>query len=74
MSTNLFARFKRLLPGAPLLVGEVIVAGATTCTVELPGGATVVARGVADVGDQVFVRGDLVEGPAPTFPLFLIDV
>jgi hypothetical protein len=35
------------------------------CTVQLPGGGVLQARGDAAVGDRVFVRDGLIEGPAP---------
>ena len=40
----------------------------------LSGGATVQARGVASVGDQVFVRGGLIEGQLPAMSVTVIEV
>jgi hypothetical protein len=75
MESNLYRQLLSLLPEAPLLSGEVTVQHADgTVTVELPGGGTVRARGVYTAGDTVFVRGDLVEGPAPDLPFAEIEI
>lgn len=74
MSTNAFARLKRLLPSPALLAGTVTAGSAGTYTVQLPGGATVVARGVATVGQEVFVRDGLIEAQAPTMSVTVIEV
>lgn len=52
------------LPRRPLEIGEVTYVDATTgmCTVELPGGGVVRARGAATMGDTVFVRDGVIEG------------
>ena len=75
MSSNLFAAFRRLVPGAPWLIGTVVGAeSAGTYAVQLPGGSVIQARGVAAVGDSVFVRGALIEGPAPALTVVTIEV
>ena len=48
--------------------------GAGVATVQLPGGATLRARGDAAVADVVFVRDGVIEGPAPALTLVTIDV
>ena len=70
MATNLFSAFARLLPGAPLLVGQVISSASGVATVELPGGARIVVRGTASVGSRVFVRSGNIEGAAPSLSKF----
>ena len=66
MSTsNPFARLQRMLPGAPLLVGTVVGVGSQSCTIELPDGAQIQARGGGTISTKVFVRNGLIEGPAP---------
>lgn len=52
------------LPRRPLEIGEVTYVDATTgvCTVELPGGGVIRARGAATVGATVFVRDGVIEG------------
>jgi hypothetical protein len=65
---NLWKRFKALIPGDPLQVGEVIGINSIeqTSTVTLLGGGTLVVRG-ADVplGQRCYVRGGVIEGQAP---------
>lgn len=72
--SNLFSQFKRLLPAQPLLVGTAISSGSGAVLVELPGGDRITVRGEATPGDNVFVRGGMVEGTAPALTLVLIDV
>ena len=62
---NLFTQFLALLPKESLEVGTVIAATATGATVQLMGGGIVQARGEATLGQRVFVRDGLIEGPAP---------
>lgn len=38
---------------------------AAGCTVELPTGALVHARGTATIGDHVYIRAGAITGPAP---------
>ena len=63
---NLFREFLDLLPPRPLEVGEVsgFDAGGQA-VVTLPGGGTLIARGEATLGQRVFVRDGVIEGPAP---------
>lgn len=72
--SNLFARFKRLLPDPPLMVGEIIAIADGTATVELPGGGLLKARGDGSVGDKVFVRDGVIESQAPSLPIEIIEV
>jgi hypothetical protein len=72
--SNLFNSLKRLLPSAPLLVGEVLTSSGGITTIELPGGAILTVRGSATVGTNVFVRDNVVEGPAPGLATEVIDV
>ena len=74
-STNIYRALLELLPQDPLLVGDVTAVNADdTRTVTLPGGGTVRVRGEAAEGDRVFVRGGLIEGPAPALTFLTIDV
>jgi hypothetical protein len=54
--SNALRAFLSLVPEAPLLVGEVSSIANEIRTVTLPDGATITARGVGSVGQQVFVR------------------
>jgi hypothetical protein len=73
-SPNLYRRFQRLLRTPPLLVGDVLANDAGTATIELPGGGRIQARGDAQQGARVFVRGGVIEGEAPALPIEIIEV
>lgn len=70
--SNLYRKFKALIPDAPLLVGTVVAT--TPLRVELPDGTQIPARGEATLSERVFVRDGAIEGPAPTLPVELIEV
>lgn len=72
--SNLYALFKKLLPEAPLLVGSVVSTEVGGCTISLPTGGTIFARGEASVGDRVFVRDSVIEGIAPSLTVEIINV
>lgn len=74
MSSNPYQVFKRLIPTYPLQVGAVISGGSGAYIIELPGGGRLNALGVATVGTQVYVRNGVIEGPAPTLPIEIIEV
>lgn len=65
MSVNPYKRLLGILAGAPLDVGEVVGVSTDGVTVQLVGGGLVHARGEAAVGEHVYVRGGVIEGPAP---------
>ncbi|WOP15759.1 hypothetical protein [Ottowia sp. SB7-C50] len=65
---NLFAAWRELFAGGPLLAGTVTSYDVGVATVELPGGGELRARGEAAVGQRVFVRDGVIEGPAPNLP------
>ncbi|MBN8516658.1 MAG: hypothetical protein J5X22_00720 [Candidatus Accumulibacter sp.] len=72
--SNLLSDFLSLLPGDPLLVGEVSSIADEIRIVTLPDGSTITAKGVAGVGQKVFVRGGVIHGIAPTLPIVEILV
>lgn len=72
--SNIFAKFRALLPNPPLLVGEVTEASPGGNTVMLPTGNSVQARGDASVGQMVFVKDGVIEGIAPTLPTVDIEL
>ena len=74
MSTNPFVLLKKLLPDPPLQIGTVAAIDDGTATIMLPGGGTVQGRGSATVGQTVFVRNGVIEGPAPALPIELITI
>lgn len=76
---NLFVEILNLVKldpaiAQPELVGDVTAThGDGTVTVELPGGGLLRARGAAEVGDRVFVKGSVLQGPAPELPLVTVE-
>lgn len=70
---NLFKRFERLLPQHPLRVATVISVDGTNVLVEEVGGVRFQVRGEASVGDRVYIRNQVIEGPAPDLPLEVIE-
>lgn len=72
--TNIYRQFLDLIPARPLQVGTVTAVSGDTCTVELPGGGLLQARGTAAVADQVFVRDGVIEGQAPALTLVVIEI
>lgn len=70
-----WARFKRLLPADPLLLGEATIVHADgTVTVTLLGGGTVRVRGTATQGGQVYVRSGQIQGEAPDLVGYDVEV
>lgn len=72
--SNLYHQFLALLPPRPLQVGTVTAVAGQLCTVQLPGGGVLQARGDAAVTDRVFVRDGLIEGLAPALTVVAIDI
>jgi len=72
--SNDLSRLRALIHQDALQVGDVTDSADGMCTVELPGGGVIRARGVATIGSRVFVRGGLVEGAAPSLPLIVLEV
>ena len=72
--SNLYRQFLDLLPPRPLQVGIVTATDGSTCTVQLPGGGVLQARGSTTVGQQVFVRDGVIEGAAPALTVVTIEI
>lgn len=72
--SNLYHQFLALLPPRPLQVGTVTAVAGQLCTVQLPGGGVLQARGDAAVSDRVFVRDGLIEGLAPALTVVAIEI
>lgn len=68
MSSNLYKRLVRLIPGSVEDIGEVIAADTGTATVELISGGIIQVRGVATVGQHVYIKDGVItaEAAAPT--------
>ena len=63
--SNAYREFMALMPDQPLEVGEVTAFSGGVGTIALPGGGVIQARGVASVGQRVWVRNGAIEGEAP---------
>ncbi|MBK8123915.1 MAG: hypothetical protein IPK54_10260 [Dokdonella sp.] len=74
MSWNPYKRLVALTAGPPTDVGEVLDGDGDGVIVGLVSGALIRARGTATLGDWVYVRGGVVEGPAPNLPGTEIEV
>lgn len=73
MSNNLFVRFKRLLPTTPTRIGTVSAIDGTDLVVTELGGGVVRIVGDAQIGQQVYFKGRVMEGLAPTLPTVIVD-
>ncbi len=74
MSWNPYSRLVQLIAGPPTDVGEVLSVETDGVVIELVSGAQIHARGDATVGDWVYVRGGIIEGPAPNLSGTEIEV
>lgn len=74
ITTNLWRRLKDLLPEPPLLIGTVTAVADFDVVIALPDGSQARARGATTVGQIVFFRNGVIEGPAPTLPIELIEI
>lgn len=74
MSFNPYKRLLDLLPDTPLLTGVVVSGSGGVLTVEVAGGGLTTARGTATIGQRVFLRDGIVEGPAPELTYVSADV
>jgi hypothetical protein len=72
--SNLYRALLDLLPSRPLQVGDVTAVSGGVATITLPGGGVAQARGDVTVGARVFFRDDVIEGPAPSLTVEVIDV
>jgi hypothetical protein len=72
---NTWARWKRLLPDAPLLIATIVGTYADgTVLVSYPGAGTQRVRGTGLIGGAVWVRAGVVEGEAPALSAYEIEV
>ncbi|WP_019654027.1 hypothetical protein [Variovorax atrisoli] len=75
MSTfNPWKSLQALVAGPPLQIGTVTSIEGGVATIETPGGGFVQARGDTAVGQRVFFRGEVIEGPAPDLPIVVITI
>jgi len=66
--SNPYKRLISLIPGDPLDTGEVVATSGDGVTVQLLSGEHVKVRGTANLGEHVYIRGGVIEGPAPDLP------
>lgn len=71
---NLYATFKKLIPNEPRLVGAVASVFTGGAVITLQSGATLRVLGEATVGQKVYVRGGVIEGPAPSLTLVEFEI
>lgn len=71
---NPYKRLIGLLPATPLQVGDVTAVSGGVATVQMPGGGYLTARGDATIGQRVFVRDNVIEGPAPNLTFVTVEV
>lgn len=74
MSWNPYKRLTQLIAGPPTDVGEVLSVEADGAIIELVSGAQIRALGAATLGDWVYVRDGVIQGPAPELSGTTIDV
>ncbi len=72
--SNTYRALQALLAPPPLQIGTVDSVTDGIATITMLGGGTVRARGQATAGDKVFVRGDVIEGPAPNLTVVVYEV
>jgi len=71
---NPYRQFLDLLPGDPLLIGEVLGAVNGLVQVQFLDGSMAFVRGTGTVGNKVFIKGGFIQGDAPNLPIIAIDV
>lgn len=71
---NPYKRLLALIPDPPLLVGDVLIYADGVATIQVPGGGIAQARGETTEGARVFFRDGVIEGPAPTLPIEVIEI
>lgn len=72
--SNAFKRLQALLPKPQLMLGDVVAVVDGIAEIELPGGGRMQARGTAEVGDRVWFRDGVIEGPAPDLPTVFVEI
>lgn len=73
-ASDYYRRLLALMPDPPSDVGEVMQVLPDGCTVELLTGELASVRGSATLGDLVYVRNGVIEGPAPVLSTVEIEV
>jgi hypothetical protein len=71
---NPYKRLLGLLPPKPLQIGTVVSVSGDVAVVQLPDGATVTVRGATTTGASVFFRDGVIEGQAPSLPVYYLEI
>lgn len=71
---NLLTMFKGLLPNEPLMVGTVQASSGDNHQVQLMSGGIMIVRGKAAPGNQVFIKGEVIQGVAPNLTPLTIEI
>jgi len=72
---NIWKQFQDLIPGNPLLIGEVAAVNIDgTCTITMPGGSTMRAIGSGTVGKNVFIKDGTIQGDAPDLAYYELEI
>lgn len=74
MTFNLYKRLRSLFPESRLQVGTVTAVETGRAIITLPDGSTTSARGIANIGDAVYVRDSVIEGEAPALTVVEIEI
>jgi hypothetical protein len=74
MSWNPYKRLQQLVAGPGTDVGEVVSVETDGAIIELVSGAQIRAQGDATLGDWVYVKGGVIQGPAPPLQGTVIEV
>ena len=71
---NIYKKLMEVFRPEALDVGTVIDAGDDGVLVRLLTGGTLRVRGAAGIGSHVYIRGGVIEGPAPDVEGVVIEV
>lgn len=74
MSFNLYSSLRSLFFSDRVQVGTVTAVDSGRVTVTLPDGSIQSVRGAGGVGGRVYIRGGVIEGPAPSLTVVVIDI
>jgi len=73
---NLYQEFNALAIEHPLQIGTVTKISNGIATIQLPSGEEITARGASSnlLNNTVFVKGDVIDGSAPSLPMSIIEI
>ena len=73
---NLYKEFNALTIEHPLQIGIVTNISNGISTIQLPSGEEITARGANSnlLNTTVFVKGDVIQGIAPSLPVSIIEI